>query len=79
MNPIQLHEIRSRAGRIGGNKTKENYGLNHFVAIGSSGGRPGNKTIEELMESLELQGAKDKKKIRRNEQLNSNLVADTTL
>jgi len=79
MNPIKLHEIRSRAGRIGGNNTKEYYGLNHFVAIGSSGGRPRNKTIEELMGSLELQGAKDKKKMRRNEQLNSNLVVDKTL
>jgi len=77
MNPIKLHEIRSRAGRIGGNKTKEYYGLNHFIAIGSSGGRPRNKTIEELMESLELQGAKDKMKLRRNEQLNSNLVVYT--
>ena len=71
-----LQQKRQRAGQLGGLTTHLRHGSSHMAAVGSLGGRPRLKTLDELRQ----QSAAETKKIKGgNTQFNgtetNNLVA----
>jgi hypothetical protein len=59
-SPLSLHEKLSLAGRKGGTRTKEKYGIENYRLLGSLGGRPRLSSISGLEAEAEALRANNK-------------------